>query len=267
MFVIISRDLPADRAAALAHDRRPPRPRHRAATAARPRAIQGSFALVFLAVALPLHHELEHGVFHSSDALLDPRRRRARLRGELLRARLAGRPQALRALRRARLHGVDLALRCSRSPSRSGSLTGSRRSRSASPPRRSSRCRRPVRVRQRRGAGARRTPPSPTRRSRARPRRASRRPPSDLSIRHGGASRSRWSGSMLAEQTLLNAGVLIVARRGGSTSGRCRVRLQRAADHARAAAALPGDPDLAPAPPRGTRGDARAAPSSRARSA
>ena len=43
-------------------------------------------------------------------ALLDPDRRRARLRGELLRARLARRAPAVRALRRARVHGVDVAL-------------------------------------------------------------------------------------------------------------------------------------------------------------
>ena len=43
-------------------------------------------------------------------ALLDPDRRGARLRGELLRARLPGRQPPLRALRRAGVHGGDLAL-------------------------------------------------------------------------------------------------------------------------------------------------------------
>ena len=42
--------------------------------------------------------------------VLDPRDRRARVRGELLRPRLAGRPPAVRAVRRARVPRVDLAL-------------------------------------------------------------------------------------------------------------------------------------------------------------
>ena len=46
-----------------------------------------------------------------------------------------------------------------------------------------------------------------------------------------------------------------------------RLRVQRAADHARAAAALPGDPDLAAPPPLRARGDRRPARTSRARCA
>ena len=64
-------------------------------------------------------------------AVLDPRDRRARLRRELLRARLAGRQQAVRAVRRARVPRVDLAASCSRSRSRSGSPPARRRSGSA----------------------------------------------------------------------------------------------------------------------------------------
>ena len=65
---------------------------------------------------------------------------------------------------------------------------------------------------------------------------------------------------MLAEQTFLNAGPAAGqgdrGRRGRRGAG--RVRVQRPADRARAAAALPGDPDLDPPPPhapqRGRRG-------------
>ncbi len=74
-----------------------------------PVTIQSVFALAFLAVALPLHDELAHHVVRLRHAVLDLRRRHRRLRSELLRARLAGRPPLLRALRRPRLHGVDLA--------------------------------------------------------------------------------------------------------------------------------------------------------------
>ncbi len=68
------------------------------------------------------------------------------------------------------------------------------------------------------------------------------------------ASRSSVSGIMLAEQTLLNAAVLTVdaTSRNRALAGH---RLQRAADRARAAAALPGDPDLAAAAPDRPGGD------------
>ena len=69
---------------------------------------------------------------------------------------------------------------------------------------------------------------------------------------------------MLAEQTLLNAGVLTADRDRDRRRGR-RLRLQRAADRARAAAALPGRPGLAAPPPRRAGGDrGRATSSSRA---
>ena len=69
----------------------------------------------------------------------------------------------------------------------------------------------------------------------------------DLSIRRGARFAVAVFGIMLAEQTLMNAAVLIV--NANSSDGARRLRLQRAADRARAAAAVPGDPDLDPAPP------------------
>ena len=89
-------DLPADRAAALAHDRRPPRPRGCTATrCASPPPIQFGFALVFLVVALALRHEIQQGMFDGSATLywilvvgvLA-------YAGQLLRPRLAGRPRS-----------------------------------------------------------------------------------------------------------------------------------------------------------------------------
>ena len=177
-------------------------------------------------------------------AVLGARRRRARLRGELLRARLAGRAPVVRALRRARVPGGDARGCCSRSRWRSGSPTGRPRWRSAWRRRRSSRwssCRGRSRAGRRRPARAR---ASATRRRSGSP--------------AAGASRSPCCAIMLAEQTLLNAGVLTADVTADGRRGR-RLRLQRAADRARAAAALPGDPGLAPPPPRGARGDARAA--------
>ena len=57
-------------------------------------------------------------------AVLGAGGRRARLRGELLRARLARRAPVLRPLRRARAARVDARAACSRWPWRSGSPTG-----------------------------------------------------------------------------------------------------------------------------------------------
>ena len=103
----------------------------------------------------------------------------------------------------------------------------------------------------------------------------SRRPPAQE--RKGDAGRARRSARggrfalavlavMLAEQTLLNAAVLLVDVTADGRGGG-RLRLQRAADRARAAAALPGDPGLAPPPPRRPRGARGARRSSPARSA
>ena len=89
--------------------------------------------------------------------------------------------------------------------------------------------------------------------------------PSPTCDRHGTRFAFAVSGIMLAEQTLMNAGG--DDRRRLRRRGARRLRLQRAADHARAAAAVPGDPDLDAPPPRRPRGDATATRSSRARSA
>ncbi len=88
----------------------------------------------------------------------------------------------------------------------------------------------------------------------------------DLSLRRGGGFAVWVSGIMLSEQTLLNAAVLTVdaTSHNGALAGD---RVQRAADRARAAAAVPGDPDLAAAAPDGAGGDGRATRRSRARSA
>ena len=200
-------------------------------------------------------------------------RRHARLRGQLLRARLAGGPRALRAVRRARADGVDSRASASRSPSRSASPAARRRSRSASPPRRWSRwssCPRPSRAGRERDASARsgrRARLRGSRRSRStRPTRRSPGPGTEgvqeaaahdeLSLRRGGGFAVWVSGIMLSEQTLLNAAVLTVDATSHQT-GAGGDRVQRAADRARAAAALPGDPDLAAAPPDRARGDRR----------
>ena len=119
-------DLPADRAAALAHDRRPPRARLRArppaAHAADPAG--GLRARVPRARARAARADPGRPVRRLRDAVLDPRRRGARLRGELLRARLARRPPVVRALRRARVPRGDRRGWSSRSRSRSGSRRG-----------------------------------------------------------------------------------------------------------------------------------------------
>ena len=126
-----------------------------------PITIQGSFALLFLAVALPLHDELAHHVFYSDTlywifvvGIV------AYAASYFARGWLAGH-KLLRALRRPRLHGVDLAdrLRARRGGRDHPRPVGDRRS--ASPPRRSSRwssCRR----RSRAGARSAATPPPAT---------------------------------------------------------------------------------------------------------
>ena len=73
--------------------------------------IQLGLGVVFVVAALLLRGPLAgRPVRRLGDALLDPDRRGARLRGELLRARLPGRPPPLRALRRAGADGGQLAL-------------------------------------------------------------------------------------------------------------------------------------------------------------
>ena len=62
-------DLPADRAAALAHDRRPPRPRAARPLAAGPGDDPAQFALLFLVVALALRHRSSKRLFDGSSAL------------------------------------------------------------------------------------------------------------------------------------------------------------------------------------------------------
>ena len=96
-------DLPADRTAALALDRRAPRARRAPAPARRAACDPGAASrCVFLVAALALREPLlGSSVFDEArSALLGARGRHARLRGELLRARLAGRARTLRALRR-----------------------------------------------------------------------------------------------------------------------------------------------------------------------
>ena len=136
-------DLPADRAAALAHDRRPPRARPARPSAAESRPlIQSSFALLFLVVGAGAAPPDRAGhVRRLERALLDPRDRRAGVRRQLLRARVARRPPALRALRRAGVPGIDDRASCSRSRSRSGSAPARGRSGWAWRWRRSCRCR------------------------------------------------------------------------------------------------------------------------------
>ena len=232
-------DLPADRAAALAHDRRPPRARARD----RPPA---------------------------QDADADPGRLRARVPGRRAdlprrrsRTRSTARPRSTgcwsspcwptrRATSRAagwpgisgsRSTAGSCSWRrprgcCSRSRSRSGSPSGADRwSRWAWPRRRSSRsssCR--WRSRAGRKATARKTDDEEA-----------------LGLARGGRFAVAVLVIMAAEQTLLNA--RRPASRRPRRRGR-RLRVQRAADRARAAAALPGGPGLAPPPPRRARGHA-----------
>ena len=194
-------DLPADRAAALAHDRRPPGPR-----AARPLAARPGRDPVRLRAAVPDRRagaappDRAGHVRRLGRAVLDPRHRRAGLRRQLLRPRLAGRPPALRAVRRARVPGVDLALPV---PAGGGGRDrlrpGGRRPRDGggavrvavgdavrlSPDPR--RARRPA-------ERTPRSPPTPPP-ARGRPRPRSRRPTPDCRCATAPASRSRWSGS------------------------------------------------------------------------
>ena len=140
--------LPAGRAAAVAHDRRPRRARRsRAAStcAWRPRSSSALGLAVRGRRAGAARADPGRPLRRLGDALLDPDRGRAGLRGELLRARLPGRPPPVRPLRRARADGVDLALPVRARRDRRRSPRARRRWRSAWRRRRSSRsawCRR-----------------------------------------------------------------------------------------------------------------------------
>ena len=257
-------DLPADRAAALAHDRRPAGPRdarpHRSAA---PALIQVSASRsLFLIVALALRErDRSNGMFGGS----------ARSTGSWSSASLAYAASYfargwLAGNKRFALYGGLVFLE---STSRflfalavavgigSGQDAGRR---SAWPSRRSCRCRSSrsrsrAHPRLRAPAGApirrRRRPRGP----RPRPARGGHRRP--VALRTAAGFAVAVVGIMLSEQTLMNAGVLIVAAtRGGGRPdhGPGRLRVQRDADRPRPAAALPGDPDLDPPPPGRARG-------------
>ena len=248
-------DLPADRAAALAHDRRSPRARPaRAIRCVVPALIQSGFALLFLIAALALRPEIEKQPVRrleprctgSSSSACWPTRRAT--------SPAAGSPATSASRSTA---GSCSSSRprasCSRWRRRSGSPRARGRSRSGWRWRRSCRC---AWSRSRsRAIGSRASHGHPRRRRR--PRGPRPRPGRGGDRR---TCRSRCGTGfaiavvciMLAEQTLMNAAVLIVNHDSGTGAGRLRV--QRAADRARAAAAVPGDPDLDPPPPRRARG-------------
>ena len=177
------------------------------------------------------------------DAVLGPGRRRARLRRELLRARLARRAPVVRALRRRSCSWRRSRGCCSRSRWRSGSRRGSRWWRWAWRPRRSYRSwwsRSPSR------AGRRREP-------------APRRRPADAEGARAGARRALRGRRAVHHDRRADAAQRRRAGRrpDGREHRRRGLRVQRDADRARAAAALPGDPGLAAPPPRGPRGARR----------
>ena len=90
-----------------------------------PLILQAGFALAFLVLALALRGPIQDDLFDGSATLYWILVvARARLRGELLRARLARRPPVVRLLRRARVPGGVARGWPSRSPSRSGSPQG-----------------------------------------------------------------------------------------------------------------------------------------------
>ena len=181
-------------------------------------------------------------------AVLGAGRRRARLRGELLRPRLAGRAPVVRALRRARVPRGHRAAAV-----RGRGAIGIAEGQSVV------------------AMGMAAAPfvslvVVPLAFSR-RPREATRPHETDeeaLGLARGGRFAVAVLVIMLAEQTLLNGGVIASTHR--RRRRRRGLRVQRAADRARAAAALPGGPGFAPPPPRRARGHARDGPSSSARS-
>ena len=155
---------------------------------------------LFLVVALALRGPIQDDVFDGSAALYWVLVGGvARLRGELLRARLAGRPPALRPLRRPRAARVAARASCSRSRSAVGHRrTGRRPSRSASRPRR---CVSLVVVPL--GAGAASDADADRERGRAGRGRG-------LTLRHGAASRWRPRRSCSPSRRCSTAPVLIV---------------------------------------------------------
>ena len=174
-------------------------------------------------------------------AVLGARRRRPGLRGELLRARLPGRPPALRALRPARVPGGDVA----------GLLRacGRRRDRVGPVGRRARHGRRAAHVAARRAVVLRAPRPA----GRSRRGQGARGRPDD-------ASRPRFRGRGLRD----HARRADAAQRGRADRrghrrrrGAGGHRLQRAAHRARPAAALSGRPGLAAAASRRAAGDGR----------
>ena len=254
-----------------------------------PMLIQACFALPFLVVALALHERARRPRLRPlRSALRRPRRGHARLRRQLLRARLARRARVLRAVRRARADGVALApvLRA-----RGGGRHRQRPDRGRARDRRGAarlarrRARRLRAARQERRA--RRSPPPPARAHHAdaalgAPITADEADAAlagpgtegvqeaaahdELSLRRGGGFAGWVSGIMLVRA---DAAERRGADGGGDLpqQGARRDRLRRAADRARAAAALPGDPDLAAAPPQRASRRPRGTTRSRARSA
>ena len=237
--------LPAGRAAALAHDRRPRRPRRsrERTTCGSPRRSSSRWRCSSRSPRSRCASPIQDDLFGGSAALYWVWCRRAGLRGELLRPRLPRRHHRFGLYGRLVLMEAARAS-CSRWPSPSGITKGRRRWRWGWRRRRSSRWRW-CRGRSRRppprrtSAGAPEASSTPTARSRSRASRSSR------------SRAARFAVAvlviMLCEQTFLNAGPLLVkATEAARAARRWRLRLQRAADRPRAAAALPGGPDLDP---------------------
>ena len=233
--------LPAGRAAAVAHDRRAPRarpdrrpPAARAAARSRPRSRSR-----FLVVALALRGPIEDA---SSTA-------RRRCTGSSSRATLA---YAASYFARGYLAGhqwfglyggLVLFESVSRFCFPLAVAVGHRQ--------------RPVRGRARHRSPRRWPRCSSCRgRWRATRRRRERDGPSaarELTLRAGAGFALAVAAIQLAEQTLLNAAVLIVG--ASASTALAGVVFNALLDHARAAAALPGGADLAAAPPQRARGD------------
>ena len=209
IFVTISVAPPAGRAVHLAHDRRAPRAR-RADRRRRWRPRPGSrrwSRSASRSSALALRGPLTgRPALRQRDALLDLRRRGARLRRQLLRPRLSRRRGPLRAPRRAAHLGVVLAdgvLARGRGRARRAAGT---RSRPGSSPRRCSRSRS---SRSPSDAARRRATPGARRRSAGRARRG---------LARGGAFAAAVLLIMLSEQIFLNAGPLLLRATDGAAA-------------------------------------------------